>query len=126
MSQVSRLHHAEAARVDRGRLVALVHDHGPQGAERVMGRAMETLAVRLNKAERVWRRGHVVDLCRDAGALAKVADDVGLVGLAEVARVVSGLAMSGDAAAIGATVARMMRIGEASLMNVWDLGDQMP
>ena len=124
MNQVSRLRHAEAARVDRARLEALVFDHGPQGAERLMGRTLEDLAVRLNRADRAWRKGQPSALCRDARALADVAEDVGLVGLAQVARVVGDLVPTGDSAAIGATVARMMRIGEASLMSAWDLDGQ--
>ncbi len=110
--------------MDRGRLEALVFNHGPQGAERLMGRTLEDLAIRLNRAERAWRKGQAAGLCRDAAALAQVAEDVGLVGLAQVARAVAGLATTGDSAAIGATVARMMRVGEASLMSAWDLDGQ--
>ncbi len=124
MGQIARLHHAEAAHVDRLRLESLVQDHGAQAAERLMGRALEDLAVRLNRAERAWRKGQAAVLCRDAAAVAKVAEDVGLVGVARVARTVSVLATTGDSAATGATVARMMRLGEASLMSAWDIDDQ--
>ena len=43
--------------------------------------------------------------------------------LARVARDVLRPAPSHDAAALGATLARLVRIGERSLMAVWDLQD---
>ncbi|MEM0948288.1 MAG: hypothetical protein AAGK37_12835 [Pseudomonadota bacterium] len=124
MSQISRLHYAEPAQVDRLRLEELVYDHGPQGAERLMGRTLEDLAVRLNQAERAWRKGHSAALQRDANSLADLAYGVGLVGLCQVANAVAEIAVTDDSAALGATVARMMRVGEASLMSAWDLDGQ--
>ena len=124
MRNVSRLSLAEAVRVDRDRIEALVIDHGTQGAERLMGRALEALAVRLNRAERAWCRDQPTALCREAEAVGRVAGEVGLVGLAQAARAVTSLAMTGDNAAISTTVARMMRVGEASLMSAWELDDR--
>ncbi|MCB1338182.1 MAG: hypothetical protein KDK10_12270, partial [Maritimibacter sp.] len=55
--------------------------------------------------------------------LIAVAQQVGMTTLARVGRDVLELSQSYDAAAFGATVARLGRIGESSLMAVWDLQD---
>lgn len=121
MHSIAKLRPDEPARVDRGRLEQLVEDYGPGGAERLMGRTLEDLAVRLNRADRAWRRGDTVRLCHGARELADVAERIGFLGLARAADVVSRVAIEGDPAALGATVGRMMRLGEASLMSAWDI-----
>ena len=121
---VPQLRFSEPAEIDSDRIEALIDDYGSDGAERFVGRALEELAVRLNKTERAWRRGDTVRLCHGSRELADVADRIGLSGLARAATAASRIAMSGDAAAIGATVGRMLRLGEASLMTAWGLRGQ--
>lgn len=123
VTEVAKMRLSETARVDRERLEALVEDYGSQGAERFLGRALEQLALRLNRAERAWRRGDLVRLCHGARELSDVAERVGFVGLARVAGTVSRLAMGGDPVALAATVSRMLRVGEASLMSSWEVSD---
>ena len=105
------------------RLEKLVVELGEPGAERLVGRALDTIAVRLNRCERAWRNGDYSRLAESANDLATCAERIGLVTLERVARDVIGTVCAGDAAALGATLARMVRIGEASLMSAWDLGD---
>ncbi len=124
MPQVAQISHYEPARMDRDRLLKLFSDHGQPRAERMIGRMLEDLAVRLNRAERSWQAGDQAHLSRGARELSDVAMNVGLVSLANAALATSRAAAAGDYAAMGATVARMMRLGEASLMSVWDLRDQ--
>lgn len=123
MPDVSRIRPFEPVRVDRDRLETLVADYGPQGAERLIGRTLEDIAVRLNRADRAWRNDDHVSLCAGARELSDVASRVGLDGLSRTAGNVSQVAMTGDQAALASTVARMMRIGEASLMSAWDVDD---
>lgn len=101
----------------------LVIELGEPGAERLVGRALDTIAVRLNRCERAWRSNDMERLVASAEDLAACAERIGLVTLDRVARDVIGSAMAGDTAALGATLARLVRIGEASLMSAWDLGD---
>ncbi len=110
--------------MDRDRLEALVLEHGQQGAERFMGRTLEDLAVRLNRAERHFQRGEFSRLSGSADGIAALARDVGLTGLARAATAVSDVADRYEPAALAATSARMMRVGEASLMSAWDLEDR--
>ncbi len=124
MEAVARIRPQEFPGVDGSRLKALVDDYGEPGAERFVGRALESIAVRLSKAERAWRRGDTVRLCHGARELSAVAGQIGLTGLERVAMDVSTVAISGDVAALGATVARMVRLGESSLMSAWKLDGQ--
>ncbi len=123
MPTVAQISHFEPARMDRDRLLKLFADHGQPGAERLIGRTLEDLAVRLNRVERSWKDSDQVRLCHGARELSEVAMHIGLVSLARAALAASRAATAGDHAAMGATVARMMRLGEASLMSVWDLRD---
>lgn len=124
MSELGRLRHSETVRLDRLRLEELVAELGEPGAERLVGRALDTIAVRLNRCERSWRNGDGGRLVDSAKDLARCAERIGMVTLDHVARDVIVTAEAGDSAALGATLARLVRLGEASLMSAWDLGDQ--
>lgn len=122
-SEVGRLRHSETACLDRDRLEELVIELGEPGAERYVGRALDTIAVRLNRCERARRSGDMARLITSAEELAGCAQQIGLVTLERVARDVILTARRGDEASLAATLSRMVRIGEASLMSAWDLGD---
>ncbi len=123
MNDLGRLRHCETARLDRERLETLIIELGEPGAERLVGRALDTIAVRLNRCERAWRTGDTDRLVTSADDLATCAERIGLVTLERVARDVISSADCGDGPALGATLARLVRIGESSLMSAWDLGD---
>lgn len=124
MTNVTRLRLDEAARLDTDRLETLVLEYGEPGAERFLGRTLEDIAVRLNRVERSWRRKDLVRLCHGARELSGVAEIVGLTTLARAAANVSSAAISGDMAAMASTVARLSRIGEVSLITMWEQQDQ--
>jgi hypothetical protein len=121
---VARLSYFEAARFDRARLEALILELGEPGAERLIGRALEDLALRLNRIERGARLGDVDAVLAQSQALVRLADDVGMSDLARVAGDVVALSRGGDAAALAATIARLIRLGESALMSAWNLEDQ--
>lgn len=123
MSTVSHLHHFEPVRLDRGRLDDLVTEHGLQAAERLMGRALEDVAVMLNGIERATRNGDAGRLVATTREIALLADQVGLLTLSRVASDLLKARAQGDAAAFEAILARLIRIGEASLMSAWDIRD---
>ena len=118
---VARIRHVEAARLDRSALERLVREHGEEGAERLVGRALECIAVLLNRVERAWRTGDAKRIWRDTIEIAAHAEEIGLSSLHRVAGDVVGCIETGDPAALGATVGRMIRLGEASLMTAWNL-----
>lgn len=123
VADVATIRLTEAAGLDRDRLADLLGEMGEPAAERLIGRSLEDLAVRLNRAERAWTRGDHVRLCHGTREMAEVAQRIGLTTFARSAVNVSQVAMTGDHAALAATVARLIRVGEASLMSVWDMRD---
>lgn len=120
---VLRLQHSEPVQLDRSQLQVLYEQLGPAGADGVVSDAMEEISGGLAHAASDYRAGDVAALRISVRALVAAAQQVGMTLLARVGRDVVGLSHTYDAAAFGATVARLERVGEASLVAVWDLQD---
>lgn len=123
VEQVVILMQDERVRLDQDRLGTLYAQLGEAGAEDVVCRAMEELAARLTHAAQVYQQGQMEDLRKCVRSMAAIADQIGMLMLARVARDVTACIDAGDANAIAATLARLMRISERSLTAVWDLRD---
>ncbi|MCB1342365.1 MAG: hypothetical protein KDK24_15115 [Pseudooceanicola sp.] len=113
----------ESVRLDPDRLHTLYIQLGESGAEDVVCRAIEELAVRLTHCERLWREQSPAGLRKSARSLIAIADQIGMTTLARVARDVTTAIDTGDEIATGATLFRLIRIGERSLTAVWDMQD---
>lgn len=118
---VSKLRPEGAVRVDREKLDQLYGQLGHSGAEGVVTRAMEELAVRLAKVESSYKKGQLEDMQRAARSMVAISEQIGMVTFAQVASDVNNLAAEPDDAALAACVERLMRIGENSLLAVWDI-----
>lgn len=123
VENVISLNHEEAVRLDTDRLGALYRQMGEAGAEDVMCRAIEELAVRLSHCQRVWQQADDAALRKSARSLIAIADQIGMSALARVAGDVTDAVDTGDRVAQAATLARLIRTGERSLTAVWDLQD---
>ncbi|MEL6169567.1 MAG: hypothetical protein AAFR35_12820 [Pseudomonadota bacterium] len=123
MTIVSNLQLREAAELDRDRLDLLVRELGEPGAERVVGRALDDMGRRLFSIEAAYLNDELARVRRGANALQAVADQVGFATLARVSGHVADTATSGDPTSLSATVARLIRVGEASLLSVCDPQD---
>lgn len=123
VADVLDLVQSESVRLNPDRLQALYLQLGESGAEDVICRAIEELAVRLAHCERLWRTQAPAELRKSARSLIAIADQVGMTTLARVARDVTQAVDAGDRIATGATLFRLMRIGERSLTAVWDMQD---
>lgn len=123
VERVTILTPTERVRLDSDRLGALYAELGEDGAEDMVCRAMEELSARLAHAGRLFRDGQGADLRKNLRSVAAIAEQIGLRMLAQVARDVIGCIDSGDANAMAATLARLMRIGDRSLTEVWNLQD---
>lgn len=110
-------------RLDRSQLEVLYQSLGPVGADKVLNHALEELAVTLARASEQYRAGAFEALRASVRALVAVAQQVGMTLLARVGRDVLALSGGADATALAATMARLERIGEGSLVAVWDLQD---
>ncbi len=105
------------------RLAELYAQLGEAGAQDVVGRAMEELAVRLARLEGAYRANNASLLRKGAIGLVGIAEQVGMQRLADVARDVRNCVAENDPIALSATVARLLRIGDRSLTAIWDLQD---
>lgn len=121
MEFVRVLAQTENVRLDPDRLEALYDELGEAGAEDVVCRAMEELAVRLSMIERLYRTEQVQDMRRATRALIGIADQIGMPTVRRVARDVTTCIDSNDQVALAATLTRLMRIGERSLTEIWDM-----
>ena len=84
---------------------------------------VDALIAALCEAEVAWadaRMGVLDDLCRKMSA---DAEGMGMTTFAKVAAQASDLSKRNDPAALAASLARLVRVGEASLAAVWDLQD---
>ncbi|MEM1007025.1 MAG: hypothetical protein AAF496_07955 [Pseudomonadota bacterium] len=123
MDNIYRLEHVEAVRLDPDRLGGLYRQLGDANALDVLCRTVEELAVRLSNCERYWRKRQWSDLRKCARSLVAISDQVGMTVLARVAGDVAQTVDAGDAVATGATLGRLIRVGERSLTAIWDQQD---
>lgn len=96
---------------------------GETSAEDVVCRALEELAARLSHTERCYRELRFEDMRKSARSLIAISEQIGMQLLADVARDVTSCIDSGDGTALSATLSRLLRIGESSLSEIWDVQD---
>ncbi len=123
LKQVVMLAQKEKVRLDPDRLGELYAQLGQAGAEDVVCRAMEELAVRLSHTERLYRQELMGDMRKSARSLVAISEQIGMHMLARVAMDVTRCIDEGDSTALAATLSRLLRIGEQSLTAIWDLQD---
>lgn len=109
--------------MDGDRLGILFSKLNRQDAEDMIGRAVEELAVRLSQCEVLWRHRDVAALRKSVRSLIAIADQIGMCALARCAEHVITCLDMDDRTAIAATLARLVRVGDASLNAMWDLQD---
>lgn len=107
--------------LDPDRIDDLFLQLGQHAAEDVVCRALEELAARLTHIEASFRHDDIDELRKNTRSLGAIADQLGMQKLAKVARDVSDCAKAGDPVAKAATLARLLRIGERSLTEIWEL-----
>jgi len=120
---IGRVEPIEKVALNNERLNELYSRLGPAAAENVVSHAMEDLAVALAKCVRSYDKGDLGDALKLAQGIAVLADQVGMSNLAAVAVDVAGLTQRNDGAALAATVSRLARVGESTLMAIWDIQD---
>ena len=123
MPEVVTIDFQEKVRLDSDKMCALYYQLGAAGAEDVICRAMEELAVRLTEISKTDLPASPMDSCRELRLIAAIADQVGMAGLAKAARNVCECLNQNDPAALAATRARLERVGDVSLLEIWDVAD---
>lgn len=123
MEHVLKIRWNEAVAVDQDRLGALYTQMGEAGADDVVCRAMEELALRLAHCNRLYAAQNWQDFRKCTRSLIAIADQIGMNVLSRVARDVTDCVDAQNPIAIAATLARLMRIADQSLTAIWDLQD---
>lgn len=113
----------EPARLDADKLEELYDQLGDAAAEDVVCRAMEELAVKLSQAERLFRAGQMAEMRKCVRALSAIATQVGMSMLTHIGRDVIACIDACDDTALAAVHQRLLRAGESSLTEIWDLQD---
>ena len=110
----------EPVHVDARRLSEIVDELGETAAQDVICVALEQLAQALADARQAAMAGDMATLTAGAEMLSRLAWQVGLTSLAGVAVDVAACAERRDGIGLSATLARLMRIGNRSLTEIWD------
>ncbi|MFK7834626.1 MAG: hypothetical protein AB8B60_00265 [Sulfitobacter sp.] len=121
--QVLQIKPLETVVVDQERLGALYSQLGEAGAEDVVCRALEELALRLSHCETLYREACWTDLRKNTRSLIAIADQIGMSALSQVAGDVTHCIDRNDMVAVTATLSRLLRVGERSLTAVWNIPD---
>ena len=93
---------------------------GFEDAEILVNAAMEELAELLYLTESLLGDSDSKRLRENVQRISDLSESVGMHVLAQIARDVAGLCDQDDKHALSATMARMRRVGERSLMAIWD------
>lgn len=123
MTQVTALSVVEPVRVDARRVSDIVNELGETAAQNVIGLALEQLAGALVEIDTAIERGDFASTVLHADRLSRLAWQVGLTSLSGVAVDLGACAEQRDQPSLAAVRARLMRVGNQSLTQIWDGGD---
>ena len=123
MGIVAILRHEETVRIDPDRLTELFVNLGEATAEEFICRAVEDLAIKISEIKCASLEKRYDLLKFGSVQVAEIATRVGLTSLARVALDVDYCLKVKADTALSATVARLIRIGEMSLLKIWDERD---
>lgn len=123
MTGVTVLWRDEPLWMDPDRLAGIYVELGEVKAHAAIGRAMEDLALTLERLKGLLRAGRLPALSQSAARICDIAEPLGLSSLARVASDVAQVSQARDEVALAATLARLERVANRSLKMVWDLQD---
>lgn len=113
------LQHDEQVRLEPARVAELYLKYGEDRAERILSDAVEEIALGLSRLSRLGPHGPLTEIAELSTVMAEKASQCGMLDLARVARSVRDAAAQIDLAALGATLARLARVGDRSLAAIW-------
>ena len=116
---------AEVARFDPARLEQLCREKGEAQAESEAAEALSVIGRLLRNMGPMGKTLNDQELSEYIDALRVSADRIGMSTLARVAGDVRNCIDRGDQAALGATLARLYRVGDRSIHAIFDLDDQI-
>ncbi|MEM5544445.1 hypothetical protein WNY61_17045 [Sulfitobacter sp. AS92] len=121
--QLMQIRPTEQVNVDQDCLGLLYTQLGEVGAEDVVCRAMEELALRMSHCKKLHQAQDRAGLRKSVHRLIAIAEQIGMALVARVAVDVVACIDAEDDIATAATLSRLVRSGERSLTAIWDLPD---
>ncbi|WP_386680219.1 hypothetical protein [Loktanella sp. R86503] len=109
--------------MDPAPLSEIYRDLGDKMAEETICRALEDLAIRLNRLQDMRAAAQYDELARQSNRLAAVAQGIGLTEVSTAARHVATCALQKSAVALEATMCRLERGFDLAITQVWDFRD---
>lgn len=123
MAQITALAVNEPVRVDARRVDDIVNELGEATAQNVISLALEQLAASLQDVDAAIMGNDLPAMVAHADRLSRLAWQIGLTSLAGVAVDLAICAERRDLGALAAVRARLLRVGNRSLTQIWDSSD---
>lgn len=120
MQNIARISPIEPIRVDSQRVGEIVDELGSMAAKNVIGMALEQLATALARVREARENGDRSAVADQATRLSRLAWQLGLLSLSTVALDVAACAECDDEVGYAATLARLVRVANRSLTEIWD------
>jgi hypothetical protein len=121
LAQVLNFRPSERVLIDPACLDTLCRRLGSRGAEAYVSERVEEISERLADIDWLQRQNLLTEVPADAARVARLCAEIGLVSLAGAARDMAQVALSGHPATCAAVWERVVRIGDRSLAQVWEL-----
>lgn len=121
MAQLLNFRPAERVVIDPACLEGLCRRLGARGAEAFVSERVEEISERLADIDWLQRQNLLAEVPADAARVARLCAEIGLVSLGRAARDLAQVALSGHPATCAAVWERVVRIGDRSLAQVWEL-----
>lgn len=121
VEKLSILRPVDATALNHDRLIDLYIQLGEASADQVICRAMEELAVRLAHSERFYRKGNRAEMRKCTRSMRAIGEQIGMEKLSRIAEDVAICIDDGDEVALAATLSRLIRTGEQSLSEIWNI-----
>lgn len=122
--KIAFIKHKDSADLTADKIIQLIAKVGQQQADEILSRAIEDLAIRLKFIDDSSNTHDTITIAKHARSIAAISGQIGLIGCEKVARDVVSCADCFDLPALSATLRRLLRVGEASLSEVWQLPDK--
>ncbi len=113
----------EVVFLDQARIDALEKLLGSKEAEIVIVAALEEIALRLSKSETCYQEENWQGLLKTMTSIAAIGEQVGMSSLSKACKNAINALDGRNLATISATYSRLVRIGDRSLSEFWDLQD---
>ena len=123
MSTVTVLECNRNPAMDPVPLSEIYKDLGDKMAEETICRALEDIAIRLNRLQALREGAAFDELVKQANRLAAVAQGIGLTEVSVAARHVATCARQSDGVALEAVMSRLERGFDLAISQVWDFRD---